>query len=110
MHTYLYFQKLSRIYIKIKDIRKDGKIHPLNTVKNSKFAEYILVKALESGNLYWIGIATHAYVDTWAHQNFVGIVSGYNALDNCLAKLLPNIAHLDALDKPDLERFKTKKS
>jgi len=88
--------------IKIKDIRKDGKIHPLNTVKNSKFAEYILVKALESGNLYWIGIATHAYVDTWAHQNFVGIVSGYNALDNCLAKLLPNIAHLDVLDKPDL--------
>lgn len=88
--------------IKIKDSRKDGGIHPFNTVKNSTFAEYILINALKSGNLYWIGIATHAYVDTWAHQNFVGVLSNYNAFDNFLAKLLPNIGHLDALDKPDL--------
>ncbi len=88
--------------VKLKDSRKDGKIHMLNTVKNSTFAKYILINALNSGNLYWIGIATHAYVDTWAHQNFVGVLSNYNAFDNLLAKLLPNVAHLDALDQPDL--------
>lgn len=88
--------------VKIKDSRKDGEIHPFNTVKNSTFAEYILTNALKSGNLYLIGIATHAYVDTWAHQNFVGVRSNYNAFNNFLAKLLPNIGHLDALDKPDL--------
>jgi hypothetical protein len=106
----LNFSKLDEILIpfhflpdvKTKDSRKDGAIHPFNTVKNSTFAEYILINALKSGNLYWIGIATHAYVDTWAHQNFVGVLSNYNALDNFLAKLLPNIGHLDVVDKPDL--------
>jgi len=106
----LNFRKLDEILIpfhflpdvKIKDSRKDGEIHPFNTVKNSTFVEYILINALKSGNLYWIGIATHAYVDTWAHQNFVGVLSNYNAFDNFLAKLLSNIGHLDVLDKPDL--------
>lgn len=88
--------------VKTKGNRKDGAMNPFNTVKNSTFAEYSLTNALKSGNLYWIGIATHAYVDTWAHQNFVGVRSNYNAFNNFLAKLLPNIGHLDALDKPDL--------
>ena len=88
--------------VKTEGNRKDGEMNPFNTVKNSTFAEYILINALKSGNLYWIGIATHAYVDTWAHQNFVGVLSNYNAFNNFLAKLLPNIGHLDALDKPDL--------
>jgi hypothetical protein len=51
----LNFRKLDEILIpfnflpdvKIKDSRKDGEIHPFNTVKNSKFAEYILINAKE---------------------------------------------------------------
>lgn len=88
--------------VKINNIRKDKIKHKFNTIKNSKLAQFILTNALKSKNLYWIGIATHAFVDTWAHQNFIGKNSNYNAFNNTLAKLLPNIAHLDALDKPDL--------
>jgi hypothetical protein len=82
--------------------RKDGKKHMLNTTKNSKLAKLILRTALNSRNLYWIGIATHAYVDTWAHQNFVGTLSEFNGFTSYLGKMLPNIGHLDVLDKPDL--------
>jgi hypothetical protein len=84
------------------DNRKDGKTHILNTTKNSKLAKIMLRDALHSRNLYWIGIASHVFVDTWAHQNFVGTLSDFNALEGPLAELLPNIGHMDALDKPDL--------
>jgi hypothetical protein len=84
------------------NIRKDGIKHKFNTIKYSKLAKFILMRALKSKNLYWIGIATHTFVDTWAHQNFIGKNCSYNAFNNALAKLSPNIANLDALDKPDL--------
>ena len=80
--------------------RKDGKEHNLKTTKNSKLANITLEQALNSKNLYWIGIASHAYADSWAHQNFVGTLSDFNAFPGEV--LSPNIAHCDAFDKPDL--------
>ncbi|WP_323732831.1 DUF6765 family protein [Candidatus Bandiella euplotis] len=76
--------------------------HSINTTKNSKLARKILRCALKSRNLYCIGIASHVYVDTWAHQNFIGASSDFNALYSHLVGILPTIGHIDALDKPDL--------
>lgn len=55
--------------------RRDGKMHLLNTTPNSGHANEMIDEAFKAGDdtaLYRIGIASHMYVDTWAHQNFVG--------------------------------------
>ena len=81
--------------------RKDGKLHHLNTTPNSENANLIFDAALASSNLYRIGIAAHSYVDTWAHQNFVGYYDVFNAMKGVLSSALPNIGHADAKHKPD---------
>lgn len=81
--------------------RKDGRQHPLNTTPNSLNANLIFDDALNSGNLYRIGIAAHSYADTWAHQNFVGYYDSFNAMQGLLNKTLPNVGHADAKHNPD---------
>jgi hypothetical protein len=41
---------------------------------------------------------THAFVDTWAHQNFIGWFDDYNAIGS---NSIPDIGHADALHHPD---------
>ena len=48
--------------------------------------------------LYRIGIATHSYVDTWAHQNFAGWYDYYN---NVGLDPKPDIRHSDGEHHPD---------
>ena len=81
--------------------RKDGRMHRLNTTPNNSNAHAIFDDALATGNLYRIGVATHAFVDTWAHQNFVGYFDDFNAMKGMLEKALPNIGHADAKHSPD---------
>ncbi len=81
--------------------RKDGKTHVLCTTPDSDNAVYLLNKALETKNLYRIGIALHAYADTWAHQNFTGTKDKFNAMNAPWDYLIPNIGHADAGHKPD---------
>jgi len=84
--------------------RKDGAMHLLNTTPNSKIANALLDDALASGtgNLYRIGIASHSYMDTWAHQNFLGDFDDFNSMQGLKEKLSPNIGHADAGHDPDI--------
>ena len=82
-------------------LRKDGRLHFLNTTPNNENASRIIDTALETDNLYRIGIASHSYVDTWAHQNFIGYYDPFNAMGNVFEKPLPNIGHADAEHNPD---------
>jgi len=50
--------------------RKDGSRSIWVTTPNSPLANEMLETALKSGDLYRIGASSHAYADTWAHQNF----------------------------------------
>ncbi len=80
--------------------RRDGKQHVLNTTPGNKNAEHLLdfaFTAPEEIRLYQIGIATHVYADTWAHQNFVGWYDEFNGM----GEVLPNIGHADAKHDPD---------
>jgi len=79
--------------------RKDGKTHILNTTPNSTNAKFLFRKAIDSGNLYRIGVATHGYADSWAHQNFLGMDSDFNAIPPWV--IIPNIGHADARHEPD---------
>lgn len=81
--------------------RADGKMHVLNTTPDSALARQVLEDALGSPaelRPYRIGIALHAYADTWAHQNFVGWHDGFNGQ---LLNPLPNIGHADHGHHPD---------
>jgi len=82
--------------------RKDGIMHLLNTTPDNDNARFLMESALDSNNLYRIGIAAHAYTDTWAHQNFTGYYSSFNGLSGVLEKVTPNIGHADAKHNPDL--------
>jgi|UPI0003659CDD hypothetical protein len=81
--------------------RRDGCMHLLNTTPNSENANRILDAAFtahEDTRLYRIGIASHAYVDTWAHQNFVGWDDHFNNIGH---DPKPNIGHADGEHHPD---------
>ena len=82
--------------------RKDGKLHHLNTTPDNKNANQILDSALETNNLYKIGLAVHAFADTYAHQNFVGYFEGYNHLGGVLQKSPAKVGHASATHKPDI--------
>jgi len=81
--------------------RRDGVLHWMNTTPNSENANHVIDSALKSKNIYRIGIATHCYVDTWAHQNFIGYYNEFNSMSGVLERLAPNIGHADAGHNPD---------
>ena len=79
--------------------RRDGAINPLACTPNSDQVKALLVAALKTRNLYRMGIALHTYVDSWAHQNFSGVLENWNQLER--RSLIPAIGHAQALRKPD---------
>lgn len=81
--------------------RKDGTLHLLNTTPDNENVKSLINHALKSNNLYRLGIAAHAYCDSWSHQNFVGYYADFNSLTGVLEKSVPNIGHADARHKPD---------
>ncbi len=81
--------------------RRDGKMHLLNTTPNSPNANTLIDAAFKADTdtrLYRIGIASHVYVDSWAHQNFVGWYDNFNDMG---FDPKPNIGHADAEHHPD---------
>jgi hypothetical protein len=81
--------------------RRDGALHWLNTTPDSDNANKVIDSAFKSKDLYSIGVATHSYVDTWAHQNYIGYYNEFNSMAGVLEKLVPNVGHADATHNPD---------
>ena len=79
--------------------RADRKSNPLNCTPNSPAVKELLVSALKTRNLYRVGIALHTYADSWAHQNFTGLLENWNAIDQ--RSIVPAIGHAQAFRKPD---------
>ncbi len=79
--------------------RSDGRRNTYNTTPDSPRVKRLLVDALNSRNLYRIGIAIHTYSDSWAHQNFSGMDEDWNTVDP--GSIIPHIGHAQALGKPD---------
>jgi hypothetical protein len=86
--------------------RRDGKLHIMNTIPDNLNSRQLMQAALYSHNPYSIGIATHMYADTFAHQNFVGFNEGFNEMKGIIENLIPNIGHADAKHKPDAPDLK----
>jgi hypothetical protein len=85
--------------------RADGKRTPYAVTPNSEGVKELLVSALKERDLYLIGVAAHAFADSWAHQNFSGLHDGANDLGRgssaSFAAGLPPAGHLQALTAPD---------
>ncbi len=81
--------------------RSDQRTHILNTTPDSPLANRCFDEASKTNDLMQIGITSHSYADTWAHQNFVGYKHGFNGLKGILHKFIPNIGHADAMHDPD---------
>lgn len=79
--------------------RADGLAGPRAVTPDSPLAREILIAALRTKNLMRIGIALHAYADSWAHQGFSADIEPQNALDQ--ASPLPAVGHLQAFGAPD---------
>ena len=73
--------------------------HYFTTIPNSANAQKFFNAALKSKDLYKIGVATHAYADTWAHQNFLGYRHRLNGKKGF--GIMPNIGHADFIHEPD---------
>lgn len=82
--------------------RRDGSLHLLNTTPGSTRGNKLINEALRTKNLYRIGIATHSFMDTWAHQNFIGYYDNFNSMEGMREKLIPNVGHADAMHQPDI--------
>jgi len=81
--------------------RCDGKMHLLNTTPGNEIAMELLNRAFtapEGMRYHRIGVASHAFADTWAHQNFVG---WYDVFNDVGLDPKPNIGHADAEHHPD---------
>jgi hypothetical protein len=89
-------------------LRKDGTYHRLDTLPDNLNARQIFADAMNSGNLYRIGIGAHMYADTFCHRDFVGCKHGFNWLkiggliNGLLDDILPCIGHALAMHEPDI--------
>jgi hypothetical protein len=79
--------------------RRDGQRNPYITTPDSPIARKVIVEALRTGDPFRIGIALHAYADTWAHQHFTGRLEDTNAMET--SSPLPPAGHLQAQKLPD---------
>lgn len=85
--------------------RVDKCEHPMVTTPNSPLANAMIDAAVRSGDLYRIGVSAHGFVDTWAHQNFVGMRDDFNqfattAWERVLGKVMA-VGHAHAKHNPD---------
>jgi hypothetical protein len=96
---YLPFHFLPGDLEKARSERIDGAASAWTVTPDSPLAKELLVAALKTGDDFRIGIALHAYADSWAHQHFSGRTERCNVLDP--ASPLPPAGHLQALRSPD---------
>ncbi|TFG84359.1 MAG: hypothetical protein E4H20_03400 [Spirochaetales bacterium] len=83
-------------------LRSDSTRNPYAVTPNGEIAKRLLTEAFRDKDPYLMGIAAHAFCDTWAHQNFSGLMESWNDLGTgSAAGSLPPAGHLHALAAPD---------
>jgi len=83
-------------------IRADGHRNKYAVTPNSDNVKELLVSSFRDKDPYLMGIAAHTFADSWAHQNFCGLLDEDNDVGaSSLAAGLPPAGHLQALSSPD---------
>jgi len=82
--------------------RSDGHRNQYTVTPNSDNVKDLLISSFRDKDPYLMGIAAHAFADSWAHQNFCGLLHEDNDVGaTSLAAGLPPAGHLQALSSPD---------
>jgi hypothetical protein len=77
----------------------NGAENSLVTTPDSPFANQLLDEAIQTNDFYRVGIAAHAFVDTWSHQDFASVLdSRFNGIA-ASEKLMENESFLSALQR-----------
>ena len=81
--------------------------HPWKTTRDSKRVQTLVNLALETGNLFQLGIALHALQDTFSHEGFSGWREPLNACYSWyyIQSNLPNVGHAEMLVAPDVANY-----
>ncbi|MEA1973736.1 MAG: DUF6765 family protein [Candidatus Cloacimonadota bacterium] len=82
--------------------RRDGKMHFLMPSAASNNSLLVTNEATKRDNMFLIGIASHAFSDTFSHQNFIGTYDHTNSMANSIDELVPKIGHEDVGIIPDI--------
>ena len=78
------------------------KANPYTVRPNGEIAKELVIQAFREKDPFLMGIALHSFADTWAHQNFSGLVEEGNRITSDSSMLsLPPAGHLQALTQPD---------
>ncbi len=97
--VYLPFHFLPGDPARTQSERVDGLASPFAASPDSPLSKELLVEALKTHNPFRIGIALHAYADSFAHQHFSGRREEANTADP--GSPLPPVGHLQAQRRPD---------
>src|ERR1035437_9480501 len=85
--------------------RTDGQESTMVTTPDSALADEMIDAAVRSKDRYRSGVSAHGYVDTWAHQNFVGGRDTFNefvtAFWERVEQMLLAVGHAHAKHMPD---------
>lgn len=85
--------------------RVDGRTHERNTTPDSALANAMIDAAIDLKCLYRIGVSAHGFVDTWAHQNFIGERDDFNEFGTTWLEKLKDkflaVGHAHAAHRPD---------
>ncbi len=81
-------------------MRLDGRVNRGVVTPNSPRVKALLINALKTRDLYRIGVALHAYADSWAHAGFCASLDSFNQFYP--NDPIPPVGHAAALLKPDL--------
>jgi hypothetical protein len=77
--------------------------NPLCTTRGCQNAIRLLQDAKKSGDPYGLGIALHAYADTWSHERFSAFHEDWNRVFKAgiFKNLPPNVGHAEVYHQPD---------
>lgn len=89
-------------------LRRDGTYHRLDTLPDNSNARKVFIDAMNSRNLYRLGIGAHMFADTFCHRDFVGWKDPFNwtrldgFFEGIWSAVGPAIGHALAMHSPDI--------
>ena len=91
------------IYIPFHFVPGPCDMNPLSVVAGGKIVTKALQDAIESGGMYRVGVALHAYQDSFSHRDFSGVREDWNSVYDTFdpRSIAPNIGHAEVGGVPD---------
>jgi len=82
----------------------ENESNKLITTAASKCVMKVMEEAIYSGNAIRIGMAAHAFLDSYSHEDFMGRINKYNSAplwQEGWKAVIPDFGHSDFLTNPD---------